>query len=546
MSRISTASLFLALPVTLASTPLWADLTPSDVWGDWRQYMESMGYEVEASEAFSGDDLTVSDVTLKMDMAEEGGDFSMSLGTLSFEPEGDGAVNIRMPTVMPMTINVAPETPEDKPVSMVLNYAQTAPVMRASGSVEALQYDYAADSISLTLAGLKVGEQSYTEEEAKFTLIGTGVSSRTEMTGTETRRYDQSGRIDSLQYDVVMKTPEDPARVAVKGSVDQVVFDGSGTLPMIDAGADVAAEKLKELRSGTNLNTEMDSIDPQEADPEDESKGTNVAAMMREGLAFDGSFTAGAGRTDMQVSDPENGEFQLISSSTGAKLGVAMGPEGLSYDGGQQDIEVSVTAADMPFPIQFSMAESAFNLKMPVLKSEEPQDFAFGVTLDRFEMSDMIWGIFDPTGQLPRDPATLVVDLSGKAKLLFELMDPEVTATMGDEAPGEIHALNVNEVSLDVAGAEFDASGAITFDNDDMQTVPGMPKPVGALDLSLVGGVALLDKLVAMGLVPQEQAMGARMMMGLFTVPGEGEDSLTSRIEFTEEGGILANGQQIK
>ena len=546
MSRIPTASLLLALPVTLASTPLWADLTPAEVWGDWRQYMQSMGYQVEASEAFDGADLTVSDVTLKMDMAEEGGDFSLSLGTLRFEPEGDGAVNIRMPNVMPMTINVAPETPKDEPVSMVLNYAQTAPVMRASGSAEALQYDYAADSISLTLAGLKVGEESYTEEEAKFTLTGSGVSSRTEMTGTDTRRYDQSGRIDSLKYDVVMKTPDDPARVAVKGGVDQVVFDGSGTLPMIDAGADVAAEKLKELRSGSNLNTEMDSIDPQEADPEDESKGTNVAAMMREGLAFDGRFTAGAGRTDMQVSDPENGEFQLVSSSTGAKLGVAMGSEGLSYDGGQQNIEVSVTAADMPFPIQFSMAESAFNLKMPVMKSEEPQDFAFGVKLDSFKMSDMIWGIFDPTGQLPRDPATLVVDLSGKAKLLFELMDPEVTATMGDKAPGEIHALNVNEVTLDVAGAEFDATGAITFDNDDMQTVPGMPKPVGALDLSLIGGVALLDKLVTMGLIPQEQALGARMMMGLFTVPGEGEDSLTSRIEFTEEGGILANGQQIK
>ena len=505
MSRIPTASLLLALPVTLASTPLWADLTPAEVWGDWRQYMQSMGYQVEASEAFDGADLTVSDVTLKMDMAEEGGDFSLSLGTLRFEPESDSAVNIRMPNVMPMTINVAPETPEDEPVSMVLNYAQTAPVMRASGSAEALQYDYAADSISLTLAGLKVGEESYTEEEAKFS----GVSSRTEMTGSDTRRYDQSGRIDSLKYDVVMKTPDDPARVAVNGGVDQVVFGGSGALPMIDAGAD-------------------------------------VAAMMREGLTFEGSFTAGAGHTDMQVSDPENGEFQLVSSSTGAKLGVAMGPQGLSYDGGQQNIEVSVTAADMPFPIQFSMAESAFNLKMPVMKSEEPQDFAFGVKLDSFKMSDMIWGIFDPTGQLPRDPATLVVDLSGKAKLLFELMDPEVTATMGDEVPGEIHALNVNEVTLDVAGAEFDATGAITFDNDDMQTVPGMPKPVGALDLSLIGGVALLDKLVTMGLIPQEQALGARMMMGLFTVPGEGEDSLTSRIEFTEEGGILANGQQIK
>ena len=117
MSRIPTASLLLALPVTLASTPLWADLTPAEVWGDWRQYMQSMGYQVEASEAFDGADLTVSDVTLKMDMAEEGGDFSLSLGTLRFEPEGDGAVNIRMPNVMPMTINVAPETPEDEPVA---------------------------------------------------------------------------------------------------------------------------------------------------------------------------------------------------------------------------------------------------------------------------------------------------------------------------------------------------------------------------------------------------------------------------------------------
>ncbi|UOA30691.1 hypothetical protein DSM110093_00444 [Sulfitobacter sp. DSM 110093] len=509
MSRIPTASLFLSLPVTLASTALWADLTPAEVWGDWRQYMESMGYQVEAQEATEGDDLTVSDVTLKMEMAEDGGDFSMSLGTLNFEQETDGAVNILMPDVMPMTINVAPETPEDEPVSMVLNYAQTAPVMRASGSPDALQYDYAAETISLTLAGLKVGEQSYTEEQAKFSLTGSGVSSRTEMSGTETRSYDQSGRIDSLTYDVVMKTPDDPARVAMKGGLAQVVFDGSGALPMIDAGSD-------------------------------------MAAMMRAGLTFDGNFTAGAGNTEMEVSDPENGDFGLISSSSGAKLGVSMGPEGLAYKGGQKDIDVNVTAADMPFPIQFSMAESAFDMKMPIMVTDEPQDFAFGVTLDSFEMSDMIWGIFDPTGQLPRDPATLVVDISGKAKMLFELLDPEVASTMGDQAPAEVHELTVNEVTLDLAGAEFDATGAITFDNDGMSGAPGMPQPVGTLDLSLIGGVTLLDKLVTMGLVPQEQAMGARMMMGLFTVPGDGEDSLTSKIEFTEDGGILANGQQIK
>ena len=39
---------------------------------------------------------------------------------------------------------------------------------------------------------------------------------------------------------------------------------------------------------------------------------------------------------------------------------------------------------------------------------------------------------------------------------------------------------------------------------------------------------------------------GTLMMMGLFAKPGEGEDSLTSKIEITEEGGILANGQRLQ
>ena len=73
-----------------------------------------------------------------------------------------------------------------------------------------------------------------------------------------------------------------------------------------------------------------------------------------------------------------------------------------------------------------------------------------------------------------------------------------------------------------------------------------MPKPTGSLDLTLVGGNGLIDKLVAMGLLPEEQAMGARMMMGLFAVPGDGEDSLKSKLEINEDGHVLANGQRLK
>ncbi|MGI9393360.1 MAG: DUF2125 domain-containing protein, partial [Boseongicola sp.] len=68
----------------------------------------------------------------------------------------------------------------------------------------------------------------------------------------------------------------------------------------------------------------------------------------------------------------------------------------------------------------------------------------------------------------------------------------------------------------------------------------------GVANLMLVGGNGLLDKLVGMGLLPDEQAMGARMMMGLFARPGDGPDTLVSTIEVNEDGSVLANGQRIK
>jgi hypothetical protein len=63
--------------------------------------------------------------------------------------------------------------------------------------------------------------------------------------------------------------------------------------------------------------------------------------------------------------------------------------------------------------------------------------------------------------------------------------------------------------------------------------------------MKLVGGNGLLDKLVAMGLIPKDQAMGARMMMGMFARPGDGVDTLTSTIEFKDKG-LFANGQRLQ
>ena len=89
--------------------------------------------------------------------------------------------------------------------------------------------------------------------------------------------------------------------------------------------------------------------------------------------------------------------------------------------------------------------------------------------------------------------------------------------------------------------SELTGDGDFTFNNE-----MGIPVPAGVMNMMLTGGNGLLDTLVAMGLVPEEQAMGARMMMGLFARPGDGEDTLVSTIEVNEDGSVLANGQRIK
>jgi hypothetical protein len=102
------------------------------------------------------------------------------------------------------------------------------------------------------------------------------------------------------------------------------------------------------------------------------------------------------------------------------------------------------------------------------------------------------------------------------------------------------------EVNVAIAGAELNGTGAFTFDNADLVTWGGMPAPEGTVDISLDGANGLMDKLVAMGLLPQDQVMGARMMMGMFARPGAGPDSLVSQIEVRRDGSVFANGMQIK
>ncbi len=501
----------IALIAALGAGPVAADVTGPQVWADWKTYMEGIGYEMSGSESQDGGVLTITDVIMSMQFPEDEGSVEITMPQLALTDNADGSVSVDLPLSSLVTFDASPDDDEDDPVKGMLTYVQNGPTLVVTGDPDDMTYTYDVQSVVATLDRLEIDGEAVPPESMNVAVEISDIASVTRMQIGDQRTYDQDMTASGLTYDVAFVVPEEDGggNGSLKGSMDGLDITGEGQLPTEGAGAD-------------------------------------MNAMLEAGASFAGGFSYSAGRTEIDIRQPE-GPLVGSTSSEGGKIVFAMGPDGLKYDVTQTNLSVDMQQIpDVPFPVSLKMAQTAFNLALPVQAGEEPQDFGFGFTMGDFTITDAIWNLFDPAGQLPRDPATISLDLAGKAKMLVDLMNPETAEEMEPgEAPGEIQALTINELLVSAVGAKVTGSGAFTFDNTDTTTFEGMPKPQGSLDVRVEGANALLDKLVQMGLLPEDQAMGARMMIGLFGVP-QGEDVLTSTIEVNEEGHVLANGQRLR
>jgi hypothetical protein len=205
---------------------------------------------------------------------------------------------------------------------------------------------------------------------------------------------------------------------------------------------------------------------------------------------------------------------------------------------------IGITSASAPFPINIGFAELASDLKFPVAKGDAPSPFTFLFKMVDFTVPEEVWAMGDPTGQLPHDPATLVIDTTGMVRLLSDFSAEPAPGEV--PPPPEVSAVTIKEIRLKMVGAELTGNGDLTLDNTDLVTFSGMPAPTGILNFTLTGGNGVLDKLTAMGLVPEDQLMGVRMMMGMFaTAATDGSDTMTSVVEFKDKG-LFVNGQQLQ
>ncbi|MDO9526012.1 MAG: DUF2125 domain-containing protein [Gemmobacter sp.] len=484
-----------------AVTPAFAQVTPEEVWGNWKTLAESSGVSVSAaSESRVGDTLTLVDVTVKSD--QNGARITAPMGTVLMRAGSGGTVEVMMSPEYTMDISI--DEQDSDPVEMALSVAHTGAKIVASGTLDNLTYAASAESIAISLDALSVkGEEMPLGVEISMT----GVASTSTTSGQDIR--DQTADLTIAELAIAVDA-EDP--------------EGDGTMTF-----SMASEALAMRYAGTMI--------PGMAGPD-------MAKALRDGLMVQGSYAIGPTSFDFDFADKaETAKGQGNIASTA--LDFNLSKDALSYTSSAVGVDVTASGSQIPFPeLKFSLGEYALGLTMPVIKSDVPSDFRVLLRLVDLVLPPEIWAMGDPTGTLTQGPATVVLDAKGKARMLVDIMDP--AATSGEEIPGEIEALDITELKLSAVGAELTGTGAFTFDNADKTTFPGMPAPDGSADFKLVGGNGLLDNLIAMGVIPQEQAMGMRMMMGLFGRVGTDPDTLTSKIEVKSDGTILANGQRIQ
>ena len=461
--------------------------------------MQSSGYEIQATETQVGDQLEITDLVLTMTVPEDDFKTVLDLGELTLSNNNDGTVSITLPEET--EIGVSTDAGED-PFALTLRLRSDLTTV-VSGDPDTMTYTYRANEALVNLAELVVDDEPI--EDVEIAAVMTNLTGSSELTVSEEIYNRAESALERLTVTVAANDPEGSGVVNAKIMLAGMKAEAESTMPDVDFNADPAA-----------LFTEAFAV-----------KGGYTYETMDAELSFDDGS--------------ESGDFAI---KTGAgDLELDMSSEAMIYSGSATDTSFTGSGSEVPLPIDVNFGEFSYGFELPLSASEEQQDFGLNLVLADLEISELLWGLFDPTQALARDPATLIIDIAGKGTILTDLFTLDENT---DEMPGELNALTLRELRLNLAGASLEGAGDFIFDNSDLESFDGLPRPEGAATVNIQGVNGLMDTLVDMGLLPEEQAMGARMMMSIFTQPGDGEDTLTSKIEINEDGHVLANGQRLR
>ena len=536
-----------ALALAAMTAPALADVTSEQVWQSWVDYYQSLGYTMtEGGRDKSGETLTVSDISIKGGAPESKVAFVIPQVTLT----EDGSGKVKTVFADKMTGIATGQNTEGEAYEVPFAIEMPGNAITTSGAAGDMTHEFDYPQIDMSTTTMKTAG---TEKPLPLKLGVADSTGTFHIVSGPSAKYDYDMKSGKITFSADMPETEGE-HVKLDGTMDGAAVTGEMTVP---GGTKVEEDMNAALKAGMALNGVLKA-------------GALVANFDFAGTSDEGQPQTGSGKYD----------------GKGFDLSYALSQDGMSYQAGSDAGKFSLTTSDVPFPIEYAIDSGSFDMQMPVMKSDEAQPFKFAYSLAGLTLGDGIWNLFDAQGKLPRDPASLDIDVTGTAKVTSDLFDQTATTADDADADGDVAPADatddatadgmtdaapaddaeaaadsaaeadadaapqpfepvdvaINQFALNALGAKVTAEGALKApEGGDITT------PVGKIDATYEGVNGLIDKLGAMGLIPQDQIMGVRMMLAMFAKPvTEGEDKLATQLEFKADGTIFANGQQIK
>jgi len=488
-----------ALTALLAS-PALADITAADVWANQQSLYGAYGGTLSGELSADG---TVSPV-LNLILPEGIGSLQISVGEISLTEERNGSVTITYPS--PMTFSVAGGIAGEASFAADLIMTNDEYSSTATGEAGDINYETTATDVSIEFTNVSLDGDEDFAMTGNMTFDSIANVSRVTEGDLVTLTMESAIGASSTAYDFEV----DNVTTKSTQTMQPVAVSGTATLPA--GGSDLM----------------------------------NLSAALRNGLSFSSEAT-GEGNSSSQVTLVDGEQISSQETTAGPQTSTfSFDENGLVIDASASEISAKIDQTlIIPIAIEFAINAVTANYRLPVNAAEETQDFRIATSLQGITLGDSLWSLVDPAGQLPRDPAEVTFDITGLGTNGLDLLDFASLEKLTGVPPVQIDEATIENLTISAVGAEVSAQGAMTFDWTDFETFAGLPRPEGAITVNVNGANQLMDTLVAMGLIPEDQLLMPRMMMGMFATP-VGEDQLESVVEVNEEGHLLANGQRLQ
>ncbi len=483
-----------------------ADVTAADVWATYSASYEATGAQVIGTPAADGVDTVVSDAALLYRFPFGVATLRIGLPEMRMTDESDGTVTISYPETIDVRFEF--DAPSEGSGALTLSIAQDNYQGSVSGVPDDMTFVQSADGVTIEVKDIEVPDA-----EVDFTFLAEGEG------------YTSTSHV--VTGDLITTTTDLTTGAA---DIAYVLNDPEGAV-MSNTG-----------RFGANEASFETALPAGGSDVMNLSAALTAGAYLRGTAEGEGSSSETVTTIDGDIIS----EQTQTSGRTTSRFSIDEAGIDLFAEGESVDFKMLIPEL-FPFPMAGSIGAITGGYKFPLLPSEDAQDVALRLDLTDLEISEDLWGLFDPNAELPRDPASINIDLAGTVISEIDALNFATLEAQMEQAvpPISLETLTINEISFAAIGASALATGSFLLDNADTATFGGFPRPEGSAILNVTGANALIDRLVAFGVIPEEQAGMARLGMG-FIAKSTGEDSFESRLDVNEEGHVMVNGQRMR